>query len=83
VHGAAGPNRAEPFPGSDFLVENEAARAPIGRGASAARKLLRIVDGFFFYFVGFIAVCTLPEDQRLGDEVAGTLVIARRARAWR
>jgi uncharacterized RDD family membrane protein YckC len=45
--------------------------------ASVIRNLLRIVDGFAFYLVGAILVWTSPRRQRLGDRVAGTIVVRR------
>jgi uncharacterized RDD family membrane protein YckC len=53
--------------------------SPIGWPASLIRNVLRIVDGFFFYVVGIILVMTSPTKQRLGDRVAGTVVVKRGA----
>lgn len=52
---------------------------PIDWQASTIRNLLRLVDGLFFYLVGAIAVWTSKERQRLGDRVAGTVVVRMRA----
>ena len=41
------------------------------------RNLLRIVDGLFTYLVGAILVWTSPTRQRLGDRVAGTIVVRK------
>ena len=49
--------------------------SPIDWPASLIRNVLRIVDGFFFYVVGIILVMTSPTKQRLGDRVAGTVVV--------
>jgi len=48
-------------------------------GASAARNLLRFVDFLpFGYFVGMISVVANERNQRLGDLVAGTIVVRER-----
>lgn len=39
------------------------------------RNLLRLVDGLFFYFVGAVFIWTSPQRQRLGDRLAGSVVI--------
>ena len=43
--------------------------------AAVVRNVLRVVDGLFFYLVGAILVWTSDNKQRLGDRVAGTVVI--------
>jgi uncharacterized RDD family membrane protein YckC len=48
---------------------------PIDWQASITRNLLRLVDGFFFYLVGAIIVWSSDKKQRLGDKVAGTVVV--------
>ena len=48
---------------------------PLDWQASIVRNLLRIVDGFIFYLVAAIAVATSDKKQRIGDRVAGTVVI--------
>ena len=48
---------------------------PLDWQASIVRNLLRIVDGFLFYLVAVIAVATSDKKQRIGDRVAGTVVI--------
>ena len=50
---------------------------PIGWGAAVVRNLLRIVDGTILYLIGFIAVSATKKHQRLGDLVAGTVVVQR------
>jgi len=40
------------------------------------RNLLRIVDGFFFYVVAVVAIAITQKRQRIGDLLAGTLVVA-------
>jgi uncharacterized RDD family membrane protein YckC len=56
-------------------VVKETDGSPIGWTDSVVRNLLRIVDGLAFYLVGFIIVCVTEKRQRLGDKVAGTVVI--------
>jgi len=41
------------------------------------RNILRLVDGFLFYLVGAVLAWTSPLRQRLGDRVAGTVVVHR------
>jgi uncharacterized RDD family membrane protein YckC len=45
--------------------------------ASAVRNVLRIVDGLCCYLVGAILVLQSPRGQRLGDRIAGTVVVRR------
>ena len=48
-------------------------------GASAARNLIRFVDFLpFGYFVGMVTVIANQRNQRLGDLVAGTIVVRER-----
>jgi uncharacterized membrane protein SpoIIM required for sporulation/uncharacterized RDD family membrane protein YckC len=48
-------------------------------GASAARNLLRFVDFLpFGYFVGMVTIIANARNQRLGDLVAGTIVVRER-----
>ncbi len=44
---------------------------------SAIRNVLRVVDGLFFYLVAAIFVWTSDKRKRLGDRVAGTVVVRR------
>jgi uncharacterized RDD family membrane protein YckC len=48
---------------------------PIDWQASIVRNIMRIIDGFFFYLVGAIAVWVSKKKQRLGDMAAKTLVV--------
>jgi uncharacterized RDD family membrane protein YckC len=52
--------------------------APIDMQAAIVRNVLRLVDGFLFYLIGAIAVWTSDKKQRLGDRVAGTIVVRSR-----
>ena len=51
-------------------------------GTSAVRNLIRIVDmqPLFFYLVGMISVLATRRGRRLGDIVAGTIVVREDAR---
>lgn len=51
----------------------------VGVGASAARNIIRFVDFLpFGYFVGMISIIANGRNQRLGDLVAGTIVVRER-----
>ena len=42
------------------------------------RTVFRLVDGLAFYVVGALVMRMTPERQRLGDRVAGTIVVRSR-----
>lgn len=42
---------------------------------SIARNLLRIIDAFFFYLIGFIILVSSKNKQRIGDMAAKTFVV--------
>lgn len=44
-------------------------------GASLVRNLLRIIDSFFVYLVGFLVAIFSKKRQRIGDHLAHTVVI--------
>jgi len=48
-----------------------------GIGKSVIRNLLRIIDAMFGYLIGAICVWVSTDNQRLGDMVAGTLVVKK------
>lgn len=48
---------------------------PIDLGDSVIRNLLRIVDGLFYYAVGFVFMASSDKRMRLGDRVANTVVV--------
>ena len=48
---------------------------PMDWQASIVRNIMRIIDGFFFYLVGAIAVWVSKNKQRLGDMAAHTIVV--------
>ena len=47
----------------------------VGLGKSFIRNLLRLIDGIGVYLVGFLVAIMSRRRQRLGDHVAGTLVV--------
>ena len=49
--------------------------SPVDWRASIVRNLLRLVDGIAFYLVGAILIWTSDKKQRLGDRIAGTVVL--------
>jgi hypothetical protein len=52
--------------------------APVGPVESLARNLLRVVEVPLGYAPGVLAIALGPRRQRLGDLVAGTLVVRER-----
>jgi uncharacterized RDD family membrane protein YckC len=56
------------------VVRKDTAGTP-GFGAATVRTLLRFVDGISAYLVAFIVAELSPENQRLGDMSAHTLVV--------
>lgn len=44
-------------------------------GEAVIRNVMRIVDGLLFYLVGAIFAWSSPLHQRLGDRLAGTVVV--------
>jgi uncharacterized RDD family membrane protein YckC len=55
-------------------VRNVAGSSP-GLGKSLLRNLFRVIDGIGVYLVGLIFALTSRTRQRLGDRVAGTVVV--------
>ena len=49
--------------------------SPMDLRAALIRNLLRLVDGLFLYLVGVLLALNSPTRQRLGDRVAGTVVV--------
>lgn len=48
---------------------------PITAIEGIGRNLMRVIDGLFLYLVGVISVVVSRQNKRLGDYVAGTIVI--------
>lgn len=44
-------------------------------GSAFVRNLLEILDGLFYYLVGFIVMAASEKRQRIGDRLAGTVVV--------
>ena len=59
-------------------IRSNIAGKTIGMKASLIRNLLRIVDAVGFYAIGFAIARATPLRQRLGDRLAGTVVVRRR-----
>ena len=49
----------------------------IGINAAVIRNVLRLVDGLVFYLVGGLIALSSSRGRRLGDHIAGTLVVRR------
>jgi uncharacterized RDD family membrane protein YckC len=56
-------------------VIKEATGEVPGVGNAFLRTILRLIDGFFSYLVGFIVVINSSRRRRLGDMAANTLVV--------
>lgn len=46
-----------------------------GYGGAFLRNVLEIIDGLFYYVVGFVFMASGDKRQRLGDRIAGTVVV--------
>lgn len=66
---------------TNIRVVRENDGGPIGWSAAVIRNVLRPIDGLVLYVVGFIAICVSPKRQRIGDKVAGTIVVRRAVQA--
>ncbi len=49
--------------------------SPCGQSASAVRNLVRFLDALFFWWLGAIFMLATKRRQRLGDLLAGTMVV--------
>jgi uncharacterized RDD family membrane protein YckC len=56
-------------------VVDEVTTRPPPMDQALLRNILRIIDSFLFYLVGFILIETQPNKKRLGDIVAKTIVV--------
>jgi uncharacterized RDD family membrane protein YckC len=56
-------------------VVSESSGSSPSTGAALLRTLFRVIDGFAGYLLGFIVVLNSSRRRRLGDMVAGTLVV--------
>lgn len=50
--------------------------ARLGLMGAVVRNVVRLVDLWFFYLIGFVAAWASPRNQRLGDRLARTLVVS-------
>jgi len=64
---------------TNIRVVRQSDGGPIGWSASIIRNVLRPIDWLVLYLVGFIAICVSQKRQRIGDRVAGTIVVRRSA----
>ena len=55
------------------VLKDDFTKCTVGRGF--LRNVMRIVDGFFYYLVAAVAIAGTLKWQRLGDIVAGTVVV--------
>jgi len=55
------------------VLKDDFSKCSIGRGF--LRNLMRIIDSFFYYLVAAVAMAGTMKWQRLGDLVAGTVVV--------
>jgi uncharacterized RDD family membrane protein YckC len=62
---------------TNLRVVRESDGGPIDWSASVIRNVLRVIDGLVLYLVGLIAMCFSKKRQRIGDRVAGTVVVRR------
>ncbi len=58
------------------VLKDDFTKCDIPRGL--LRNLMRIVDLFFYYWVGVVSIVATMKWQRLGDIVAGTVVVRNR-----
>lgn len=58
------------------LVVTDEYGGRVATGQVVARNLLRVVDGLFYWLVGLVAMLVSERNQRVGDRVAGTVVLA-------
>ena len=60
------------------VLKDDFSKCTVGRGF--LRNVMRIVDGFFYYLVAAVAMAGTMKWQRLGDLVAGTVVVRDKRR---
>jgi uncharacterized RDD family membrane protein YckC len=61
-----------------IVLKEDFSKCTVGRGF--LRNLMWIVDGFFYYLVAAVAMAGTMKWQRLGDLVAGTVVVRDKMR---
>ena len=62
---------------TNLRVVRESDGEAIDWSAAIIRNLFRVIDGLVLYILGFIVICLTRKRQRLGDLVAGTVVVGR------
>jgi uncharacterized RDD family membrane protein YckC len=62
---------------TNLRVVRESDGEAIDWSAAIIRNLFRVIDGIVLYILGFIVICLTRKHQRLGDLVAGTIVVRR------
>ena len=62
---------------TNLRVVRESDGEAIDWSAAIIRNLFRVIDGLVLYILGFIVICLTRKHQRLGDLVAGTVVVRR------
>lgn len=48
---------------------------PCDYAGAFVRNLLEMLDGLFYYLIGFVAMAISDKRQRIGDRLAGTVVV--------
>ena len=61
-----------------IVLKDDFSKCTVGRGF--LRNLMWVVDGFFYYLVAAVAMAGTMKWQRLGDLVAGTVVVRDKTR---
>ena len=62
---------------TNLRVVREVDGEAIDWSAAIIRNLFRLIDGLVLYLLGFIVICVTSKRQRIGDLVAGTVVVRR------
>jgi uncharacterized RDD family membrane protein YckC len=62
---------------TNLRVVREIDGATIDWSAAIIRNLFRVIDCLVLYILGFIVICLTSKHQRIGDLVAGTVVVRR------
>lgn len=55
------------------VVEEDGSECSLS--SALVRNLLEFIDGMFYYIVGLIAIAISDKRQRIGDRIAGTVVV--------
>lgn len=82
LEGYRGQTLGKMLTGVEVILE-DTGQAPGPRAAARRALLLMLADAQFFGLVGLISILATDKRQRLGDMVAGTLVVRRVRRSPR